>query len=129
MTLYSSLVAPFLYWSCVCVCVCVCILSHIQLFVTHWIVAHQASLPMEFSRQEYCSGLPFPVPGGLPHPGIHPVSLSLADGFFITSASGNPLEPWSSLCCGLVVHCVEPCLSDVSHSDYFLVSIYPCIRH
>ena len=30
--------------------------------MTPWIVAHQALLPMEFSRQEYWSGLPFPSP-------------------------------------------------------------------
>ena len=33
------------------------------LFVTPWTVAHQAPLSMEFSRQEYWSGLPFPSPG------------------------------------------------------------------
>ena len=33
-------------------------------------VARQAPLPMEFSRQEYCSGLPFPSPGDLPDPRI-----------------------------------------------------------
>ena len=36
------------------------------LFATPWTVAHQASLPMELSRQEYWSGLPFPSPGDLP---------------------------------------------------------------
>ena len=90
MPLYSSLVAPFLYWSTVCVCVCVCVyvcvLSSVQLFVAPWIVAHQASLPMEFSTQAYCSGLPFPILGGLPDPGIQPTSLSLSGGFFTTSA-------------------------------------------
>ena len=35
------------------------------------IIAHQATLPMEFSRQEYLSW----VPGDLPDPGIEPVSL------------------------------------------------------
>ena len=30
-------------------------------------VAHQAPLSMEFSRQEYWSGLPFPSPGDLPY--------------------------------------------------------------
>ena len=35
-----------------------------------WTVAHQASLSMGFSRQEYWSGLPFPSPGDLPDPGI-----------------------------------------------------------
>ena len=46
--------------------------SHVQLCVTPWTVAHQASLSMEFSRQEYWSGLPFPPPGDLINPGIKP---------------------------------------------------------
>ena len=33
-------------------------------------VAYQAALSMGFPRQEYGSGLPFPSPGDLPHPGI-----------------------------------------------------------
>ena len=37
-------------------------------------VACQAPLSMEFSRQEYWSGLPFPPRGDLPHPGIKPES-------------------------------------------------------
>ena len=37
-------------------------LSRVQLFATPWSVAHQAPLSMEFSRQEYWSGLPFPSP-------------------------------------------------------------------
>ena len=49
----------------------VCMLvSHVQLFATPWTVAHQAPLSMEFSRQEYWSGLPFLSPGDLPNPGI-----------------------------------------------------------
>ena len=35
-------------------------------------VAHQALLSMGLSRQEYCSGLPFPSSGDLPDPGIKP---------------------------------------------------------
>ena len=42
-----------------------------------WTVAHQAPLSIEFSRQEYWSGLPFPSPGGLPDPGIEPGSPAL----------------------------------------------------
>ena len=38
-------------------------------------VAHQSPLSMEFSRQEYCIGLPFPSPGDLPHLGIEPTFL------------------------------------------------------
>ena len=39
--------------------------SCVQLFLTLWTVAHQASLSMGFSRQEYWSGLPFPSPSHL----------------------------------------------------------------
>ena len=48
---------------------------------------------MEFSRQEYWSGLPFPPPGNLPNPGMEPVSPAspaLAGGFFITEPPGKP---------------------------------------
>ena len=45
-------------------------LSHAQLFVTPWTVAHQAPPSVGFPRQEYWTGLPFPSPGDLPHPGI-----------------------------------------------------------
>jgi len=41
---------------------------------TLWTVARQAPLSMDFSRQEYQSGLPFPSPGDLRNPGIEPVS-------------------------------------------------------
>ena len=52
--------------------------------------ACQAALSIEFSKQEYWSGLPFSSPGGLPHSGIKPVSLvspALTGGFFTTSAT------------------------------------------
>ena len=55
-------------------------------------VAHQASLSMEFSRQEYWSGLPFPTLGNL-YPGIKPTSpasLALASGFFTAEPPGKP---------------------------------------
>ena len=42
-------------------------------------LACQAPLSMEFSRQEYWSGLPFPSPGVLPYPGIKPVSLAFPE--------------------------------------------------
>ena len=45
------------------------LLSRVRLSVTPWTVACQTPLPMGFSRQEYCSGLPFPSPGDLLDPG------------------------------------------------------------
>ena len=67
-------------------------LSHLVMFdfVTPWAVAHQAPLSMGFSRQEYWSGLPFPSPGDLPHPGIDLMSLispGLTGEFFTTSTT------------------------------------------
>ena len=61
-------------------------LSHVQLFATPWTVAYQAPQSMEFSRQEYWSGLPFPSPGNLPNPGIEPRSPAL-------QADALPSEP------------------------------------
>ena len=46
-----------------------CVLRHVQFFVTSWTVAHQAPLPMEFSMQEYRSGLPFLLQGIFPTQG------------------------------------------------------------
>ena len=80
---------------CVCVCVSVCTLNRVQLFATLWTVACQAPLSMEFPRQEYWSGLPFPSPGDLPDPGIEPASLAslaLAGGFFATEPPGKSHE-------------------------------------
>ena len=45
--------------------------------MTPWTVAYQAPPSMEFSRQEYWSGLPFPSPGDLPDPGIESRSPAL----------------------------------------------------
>ena len=52
-------------------------LSRVRLFGPPWTVAYQAPPSMDFSRQEYWSGLPFPYPGDLPNPGIEPGSPAL----------------------------------------------------
>ena len=52
------------------------------------------SLSMGTSRQEYCSGLPWPPPGDLPDPGTEPASLmspALASGFFTSSTTWEAL--------------------------------------
>ena len=55
-----------------------CMLSHfsrVQLVATLWIVDLQAPLFMDFSKQEYWSGLPCTSPRDLPNPGIEPAVL------------------------------------------------------
>ena len=59
--------------------------------------AHQALLSMELSRQEYCSGLPFPSPGDLPDIGIEPGSPALQADSSPSEPPGKPLLVWNSL--------------------------------
>ena len=67
------------------------LLSHVQLFVTPWTVAHEAPLSMGFSRQEHWSGLPCPAPGDHPHPRIDLGSPTLqADSFPPSEPPGKP---------------------------------------
>ena len=65
-------------------------LSHVKLFAVPWTVACQAPLSMEFSRQEYWNGLPFPFPGDLPDPGIEPASPALQVASLLLSLQGSP---------------------------------------
>ena len=94
---------------CVCVCVheCVCVhartharahsvallLSCALVFAAPWTVDCQASRSMEFSRQQYWSGLSCPTPGDHSNPGIKPVSLAspvLAGGSLPLALPGKP---------------------------------------
>ena len=59
--------------------------------MTLWTVARQTPLSMEFSRQEYWTGLLFPSPVDLPEPGIKPVSPAL-------QADSLPLAPTGKPC-------------------------------
>ena len=68
--------------------VCAQSLSSVQLFATQRTIACQAPLSMEFSSQEYWSGLPFP--GHLPDPGIEPGSPTLQADSLPLSHQGSP---------------------------------------
>ena len=57
-----------------------------------WTIAHQALLSMEFYRQEYWSGLPFPTSGDLPDLGIEPRSPALQEGSYHLSHQGDNVE-------------------------------------
>ena len=60
--------------------------SEVSDFATPWTVACHTPLSMIFSRQEYCSELPFPSPEGLPDPGIKPTSVDSS----VLSHLGSP---------------------------------------
>ena len=51
-------------------------LNCVLLLATFWTITRQAPLSMEFSRQEYWSGLPFPPAGDFPDPGTEPLPPS-----------------------------------------------------
>ena len=97
---------------CVCVCVCACVcgktVSHVRLFVTPWAVAYQAPPSMEFSRQEYWSGLPFPSPRDLPKPGIEPGSQLQVDSL-PSEPPGKPLYPGQDVKSDSVHHKTSLC--------------------
>ena len=69
--------------------VCVCVLSDVQLLATPWTIA---PLSMDFFRQEYQNGLPFPTPGGLSDPRIEPSSLVIP----ALSSTFLPLCHWEA---------------------------------
>ena len=99
---------------------------------------------MEFPRQEYWSGLPFPSPGDLPDPGIEPtswVSPALAGGFFTTEPflfNSKQMSPFSVFHSqgnwlplpspnGILAPCPQdPAVSWVSLSFFFCSSFHPC---
>ena len=64
--------------------------SHVPLFETLWNLAWQAPLSMDFSRQEYWNGLPWPPPGDLPDLGIKPSSPALQVDFLLFEPSAKP---------------------------------------
>ena len=76
----------------VCVCVCVCeLLSHVRLFCDPLDYSPPgSSLSIEFFRQGYWRGLPFPSPGDLPDQGIKPRSPALQADSLQSELLGRP---------------------------------------
>ena len=68
-----------------------CCFSHVQLFGALYTGACQTPQSMEFSRQEYWNGLPYPLPGDLPDPGTEPMSLLSPVGSLPLVPPGKPL--------------------------------------
>ena len=93
---------------------------------TPWTIARQTLLSLELSRQEYWSGLPFPLPGNLPHPGVelaHLVPPALAGGFFTHCAT------WEASSCTMVIsiswssHLIKtPAILNCDHPNVFILT-------
>ena len=62
--------------------------------MTPWTVALQAPLSMEFSREDYWSGLPFPSPRDLPDPGIEPEFPALQADSLPSKLPEKPQSPF-----------------------------------
>ena len=77
-----------------CMCECAQSFSHVLSFATPWAITLQAPQSVESFRQEYCSGLPFPTPGALPHP-VFPECPALTGGLFTTESPGKRKRKWS----------------------------------
>ena len=100
--------------------------SHVQLFATLWIVAHQDPLSMGFSRQEYWSGLPCPPPGDLPDLGIKPTSLmspALASRLFTTSTT------WEVPFSAILQHKIKRIKKKFLSSSEYQLSLWPNSDH
>ena len=85
---FSSAGPPDVLWSEVF------ITQACRLFATPWTITRQAPLSMEFSRQEYWSGLPFPSPGDLSDAGIEPGSPALQADSLPSKPPGKPSVLW-----------------------------------
>ena len=74
-----------------------CVFSVVSDSAIPWTIACQAPLSVEFSRQEYWSGLPFPSPGDLLYPGIKPRSPTLQAGALTSEPPGKPSRPYGTV--------------------------------
>ena len=77
-------------------------------FETPWPVACQVPLSMGFPRQEYWSGLSFPIPGNLPDSGIELMSSAMAGKFFTSESPEKPI--YSSFILTFLVAQMVKCL-------------------
>ena len=84
------------------------LLSRVRLFATPWTIAYQAPPFMGFSKQEYCSGLPFPSPGDRPNPEIEPWSPALQADALLSEPPGKHPIPLSNSVCSMYAGRMDP---------------------
>ena len=100
--------------------------SPVGLFATLWTIAHQVSLSIGFSRQEYWSGFPCPPAGDIPDPGIEPTSVNFpvfAGVIFTTSTTWEALF----LCMSLVAQSF-PTLCDCMDCSLLASSVHGILQ-
>ena len=99
-----------------------------------WTVAHEAPLSMEFSRQEYWKGLPFPPPGDLPdlrNEPLSPASLALAGRFLTAELPEKHSSPADDALKGFAFHlsvtcgCMPPVSGDMESCYKILLVHWP----
>ena len=94
-------------------------LSRARLFATPCTAVYKVPLSMEFSRQEYWSGLPFPSPGDLPDPGIEPRSPALRADALPSEPPGKP----SRIPCFSCLKCMDSIYVVCFHLEEILETI------
>ena len=109
--------------------------SCVQLFATPWNVSHQASQSIEFSRQEYWIGWPFPFPENLSNPGFEHGSSTLQADSLPSEAPGKPIKQfklylvsiatmWNNTPKYLIFLCKEGSIQGLTCGYFFLFHIY-----
>ena len=119
LSAFLSLISDFiLLFECVYMRVCAQLLGLVLLFVTPWTITCQAPLSMEFSRQEYWSGLPFPPPQVFSTQGLNPGLLHLLH----WQADSLPWRQLGSpfVCLGVYVIVAQLCPTLFDPMDYSL---------
>ena len=100
--------------------------------MTPWTVVHQALLFMGFPRQEYWSGLPFPIPEDLPHPGIKPTSPASpasAGEFFTAEPSRKPPLTLAISCQMSYITGEKKTFSKIYISPHFFMFIFVHVKN
>ena len=99
----------------------------VQLFATPWTVARQAPLSMEFSRQEYWSGLPFLLQGIFPTQGLNPTLLHWqVDSLPLSHLGSTPFDGYFTENSDLAMETMEKpfyCSISWKHSNQRLFSM------
>ena len=90
-------------------------ISHALLFCDPMNCSFQTPLSLEFPKQKYWSGLPFPTPADLPDSGIETVLPATAGRFFTTEPPGKPkklIEPWVKMQINITIFMCIQTISD-----------------